>query len=230
MIHRTIRFCSGSDKVECFADDEATVRGLLPIIDTVTSSVEIKRSTYKRVHLFPKVDPRFIIKEHVYRFRPFRRGKARLEFSHSLKIAAMGVRIIPYIAMVKSEHSAFLIARYHKELKKLDEICMDDGTISRYASFCREVLMKGIFQYDFNPTNILIDNDKNMYLCDFEKVAYKKPTLNRICWVLARLSRYDKITKDQKMLFVKEFFRESVWNDLGFIIKKIENIKSRYGY
>lgn len=219
----------GSVWVYAKDDSIGLLKDLIPLEPLLKQGRLVKKSTYKSIFLISANTGKYLVKEHS-RKRMLRPNKAIVEYMNSLKVGGKGIDIIPFKGVIVCGKKGYLISPYIEGVKKLSDVQVTKELIKRYASFCRKVLFAGVFQYDFNPTNVLLDGSGRFYLCDFEHISFKPPFYGRICWVLARLSRYNGVSPVEKLYFLKQFFEKSNKEALSFIAREIDSIRRKYGY
>ncbi|MBI4244135.1 MAG: hypothetical protein HY606_08615 [Planctomycetes bacterium] len=214
-------------KLICTDENAGLLKNFMPIQATLKDSVRVKESTYKRIYIFPRIKQNFMIKEHL-RKRLFKRNKAMVEYLNSMKILEKGINITPFRGVILFDGKGYLISDYDKNCIRLSESRFSRKLVEKYAVFCKDILEKGIFQYDFNPTNVLVDNAEKLYLCDFEHIKFQRPSLGKICWVLARLSRYNGVLDHYKLIFLRKFFGDIDKNELKVRLDRILKLRKKW--
>ena len=179
-------------------------------------------------------------------FRTLSSGaKADHEFSMSQKLVSAGIPSVPLIARGSRSEEAILLMEKMEGWVDLQTILLDPERspqeirerILRYGRFARRLHDAGIWQHDFNPTNILASVDPKepeLKLIDFERMTWSRSLSvgdrNRS---LAKMNRIPRLSQTDRMRFLRaymegqeESFRKTVREIVMLYQKKIaEDVK-----
>ncbi len=167
-------------------------------------------------------------------------AKADHEFSMSQKLVSEGIPSVPLIARGSRSEEAILLMEKMEGWTDLQRILLDPERppqeirewISRYGRFARRLHDAGIWQHDFNPTNILASIDPKepeLKLIDFERMSWSRSLSagdrNRS---LAKMNRIPRLSQTDRMRFLRaymvgqeKFFRKTVRKIVSLYQKKV---------
>src|SRR6185295_18024360 len=100
-------------------------------------------------------------------------SRARHEWEHSLEVHRLGIPQAPVVAMREGGDETWVAIEKLDDWAHLQATLLASADRRRlcvdYGRFCRRLHEAGIWQYDFNPTNVLV-KDGEFKLIDFERM------------------------------------------------------------
>lgn len=176
----------------------------------------IKDFRWKRTLLYPAGGRSYFIK--IYKVPGWGKriknlllgSRARREWELSLEVQRLGIPQAPAIAMREGGDETWVA------IEKLDDWAQLQATLFAaadrrrlcvdYGRFCRRLHEAGIWQYDFNPTNVLV-KDGEFKLIDFErmKVYPAAVPLGARLQSLAKMNRVSSISRTDRLRFLKGY-------------------------
>jgi tRNA A-37 threonylcarbamoyl transferase component Bud32 len=141
-------------------------------------------------------------------------SRARHEFEMSIRLERRGIPMVPIVAMKDSGNPRWVAVEKLEDWRQLEEILLSPSTepgarrrlALEYGKFARRLLDQGIWQYDFNPTNVLTKEDR-FRLIDFERLKVTGrpvPTGERI-YLLAKMNRIPNLSRTDRLRFLKGY-------------------------
>jgi tRNA A-37 threonylcarbamoyl transferase component Bud32 len=138
-------------------------------------------------------------------------SKATREFRVSLELQRRGLPAVPLVAMRETGDLRWVACEKLEGWEQLQGVLLSDATAAsrrrdlcrRYGLFARRLHDAGVWQYDFNPSNILVRN-REMLLIDFERARVRNralPESERLYFV-AKMNRLPKLSRTDRLRFL----------------------------
>lgn len=203
-------------------------------VDLIRAGRKIHAGKIKTRYFFDFFGAKYNAKEYENSF--FRTNRAKREFETVLKVAKLGVKV--KLPAIHVECTDFGIVAYEflQDWSPASEYLSQKGlpsakrikVIVELARFFRDILEAGVYQYDMNPTNVIIKENKwtlKFKLVDFERVETKSISSSDIIDIIGRMGRFPHASQLEKMRFVKAFFFGLSDSEVK---KKFYQIQERY--
>lgn len=140
--------------------------------------------------------------------------KAAHEAAVSIRAVRAGIPCAPVIAAGEREAGSVSVVERVDGARQLQELLLAPETPRRlrrkllvdYGRFARRVQDAGLRQYDFNPTNVIMDGPR-MLLIDFERARFlgrPLPERERLRLV-AKMNRVPGLSKTDRLRFLKGY-------------------------
>jgi GT2 family glycosyltransferase/tRNA A-37 threonylcarbamoyl transferase component Bud32 len=141
-------------------------------------------------------------------------SRARHEFAMSIQLERRGIACVPIVAMKDSGNPRWVAVEKLEDWRELEEVLLSPSTPAperrrlafEYGKFARRLLDQGIWQYDFNPTNVLT-REGRFRLIDFERLKVLErpvPRAQRI-YLLAKMNRIRELSRTDRLRFLKGY-------------------------
>lgn len=176
----------------------------------------IKDLNWKRTLLYPAGGRTYYIK--IYKVPTFAKriknlllgSRAAHEWTMSQAVHELGIPQAPIVAVRETGDETWVAVEKLDGWAQLQETILAAADRRRlcleYGRFARRLHDVGIWQYDFNPTNILV-KDGEFRLIDFERMRiYPRavPTAERM-QSLAKMNRIPAVSKTDRLRFLKGY-------------------------
>jgi GT2 family glycosyltransferase len=141
------------------------------------------------------------------------RARHELEMSHGVHLR--GIPQAPVVAMREGGGEDWVAIEKLEGWAQLQATLLASSDRRRlcaaYGRFARRLHDAGIWQYDFNPTNILV-KDGELLLIDFERMKlYPKPVpADARLQSLAKMNRIPSISRSDRLRFLKAYLGSAV--------------------
>lgn len=140
---------------------------------------------------------------------------ARREFKGLVAAADRGVPVLEPMAAHLTVRGGVLVFEDLREFRRLDQVLADTrprrDLIRAYARFCRLVHDAGVWQDDFNPTNVLYHAGR-FVLIDFERAKVKRAlSPSERYKMLAGMNRITGFTRSERLLFLRTYLGAGEW-------------------
>lgn len=164
----------------------------------------------------------------------FSANLARREFRGLVAAAERGVPVLEPMAVRLTMHGGILVFEDLREFRRLDQVLAQTrdrrDLIRAYARFCRQVHDAGVWQDDFNPTNVLYHAGR-FVLVDFERAKVKRS----ISWterfeMLAGMNRMPGFTRSERLLFLRTYLGDGRWKGPAreILRRTVERLEARW--
>ncbi len=141
-------------------------------------------------------------------------SRADHELRMCMGILERGIPTAPVVAVGERNPGSCVVFEQLPDWSQLQEVLLSDATpaprrrslLRAYGRFARWVQDLGVWQYDFNPTNVLV-KDGEFKLIDFERMKLRPralPARERI-YLLAKMNRIGKLSRADRMRFLKGY-------------------------
>jgi len=138
-------------------------------------------------------------------------SKAGHEFEVSLELQRRGIPAVRVVAVKESGDPRWVACEKLEGWDQLQAVLLSDQTPAgfrrrlcfQYGMFARRLQDAGVWQYDFNPSNVLV-RDRELTLIDFERVEIRPRALNEgdRFYLLAKMNRLPKLSRTDRMRFL----------------------------
>ncbi len=141
-------------------------------------------------------------------------SKATREFEVSRELQRRGIPIVPVLAVREAGDLRWVAFEKLDGWEQLQAALLSDATPAarrrrlcfEYGKFARRLQDAGVWQYDFNPSNVMV-RDLGMRMIDFERVDVRcraLPVEDRL-YLLAKMNRIQKLSKTDRLRFLKGY-------------------------
>lgn len=141
-------------------------------------------------------------------------SRADHELAMCRGILDRGIPTVPVVAVGERDPGSCVVFEQLDDWAQLQEVLLSEATpaarrrslLRAYGRFARWVQDLGVWQYDFNPTNVLV-KDSSFKLIDFERVKLRArplPASARIP-LLARMNRVGRLSRTDRLRFLKGY-------------------------
>ncbi len=144
---------------------------------------------------------------------------AALELKRCGIVRRLGIPTVPVQAAGERQYESWVAFEKLPGAQTLQQALLADADdpkrrwelLFRYGKFARRLHDAGITQYDFNPTNVLLDRGE-MRLIDFEKLkVYGGPVPRRArLRALAKMNRIPRLTRTDRLRFLNGYLHAHV--------------------
>jgi tRNA A-37 threonylcarbamoyl transferase component Bud32 len=141
-------------------------------------------------------------------------SKARKEFEVSLELQRRGIPAVRIVAMKDSGDRRWIACEKLDGGEQLQAVLLSEATpparrrrlCFEYGKFARHLQESGVWQYDFNPTNVLV-RDPEMLLIDFERVRVRGRALpaEERMYLLSKMNRLRGVSRTDRWRFLKGY-------------------------
>lgn len=138
-------------------------------------------------------------------------SKALAELRRCVEVLDRGVPTVPILAAGESRDESCVVFPRLERWSQLQETLLSTDDASRrallfeYGRFARRVHDAGIWQYDFNPTNVLV-RGVEFKLIDFEKTKVKERLSAATRYrSLAKMNRVPQLSRPDRLRFLKGY-------------------------
>jgi tRNA A-37 threonylcarbamoyl transferase component Bud32 len=138
-------------------------------------------------------------------------SRARHEFEVSLELQRRGIPAVRVVAMKESGDPRWVACEKLEGWDQLQAVLLSDQTPAavrrrlcfHYGTFARRLQDAGVWQYDFNPSNVLV-RDGEMTLIDFERVEVRSRALEEgdRLYLLAKMNRIQRLSRTDRLRFL----------------------------
>jgi GT2 family glycosyltransferase/tRNA A-37 threonylcarbamoyl transferase component Bud32 len=145
-------------------------------------------------------------------------SKGAREAGVSTKAADAGLPCAPVVGYGERDLGSVTVVERIDGARQLQELLLAPETPRRlrrkllldYGRFARRVQDAGLWQYDFNPTNVLMDGPR-MLLIDFERARFKGRPLpeGRRLRLVAKMNRGPGLGRTDRLRFLKGYLDSS---------------------
>ncbi len=144
---------------------------------------------------------------------------AEHEFLMSSRLQEAGIPTVPIIALGIRPGEALIVMEKISGWTDLQKILLDSerpfleirDRLQEYGQFARRLHDAGVWQHDFNPTNILAPLDPaagNLKVIDFERMKLKKSiSLRDRHRSLAKMNRIPELSSTDRMRFLRGYLK-----------------------
>jgi tRNA A-37 threonylcarbamoyl transferase component Bud32 len=144
-------------------------------------------------------------------------SRAEHEFRMNLKLVEAGIQTVPIVAFGTSLGSDLVVMEKMKGWTDLQRILLDGSRsfpeirerIRAYGRFARRLHDAGVWQHDFNPTNILTPLDpagRELKVIDFERMKWKSSiSAGERHRSLAKMNRIPRLGRTDRMRFLRAY-------------------------
>jgi GT2 family glycosyltransferase/tRNA A-37 threonylcarbamoyl transferase component Bud32 len=146
-------------------------------------------------------------------------SKARHEFERSLDLERRGIPAVRIVAMKDSGDLRWVASEKLEGWEQLQSVLLSEATPAArrrrlcfdYGKFARRLHDAGVWQYDFNPSNVLV-RDREMLLIDFERVKMRPRALpaEERYYLLAKMNRLTDLSRTDRRRFLKGYLAAHV--------------------
>ncbi|HZE98779.1 MAG TPA: glycosyltransferase [Planctomycetota bacterium] len=176
----------------------------------------IKDLTWKRTQLYSAVGRTYYVKIYKVpgwgkRIKNFLLGsRAAREWEMSRGVHVRGIPQAPVIALRESMDETWIAVEKLDDWAQLQETLLglaDRRRLCReYGRFARRLHESGIWQYDFNPTNVLV-RDGRFRLIDFERMELTEKAVSRDRRLrsLAKMNRIPALSRTDRLRFLRGY-------------------------
>lgn len=203
-------------------------------VDLIRAGRKIHAGKIKTRYFFEFFGTKYNAKEYANSF--FRTSRAKREFETVLRVAKLGVKVKMPVIHIECRDYGIVAYEFLEDWVPASEYLAQKDlppakrikVIVELARFFRNVLEAGVYQYDMNPTNVIIKENKwtlKFKLVDFERVEIKSISSSEIIDIIGRMARFPYASQLEKMRFVKAFFFGLSDSELK---KKFYQIQERY--
>lgn len=141
-------------------------------------------------------------------------SKAAHEASVSREVVRVGLPCAPIAAWGERNYGSAAVVEKIDGARDLQDVLLSPATpdrlrrllLVRYGRFARRLQDAGLRQYDFNPTNILLDGPQ-LLLIDFERAAFTGrplPEAERLRLV-AKMNRIPRLSRTDRLRFLRGY-------------------------
>lgn len=141
-------------------------------------------------------------------------SKASHEAKVSIAAVRAGLPCAPVVAHGEREAGSVAVVERIDGARQLQELLLAPETPRRlrrkllllYGRFARRLQDAGLWQYDFNPSNILMDGSR-MLLIDFERAKFRGRALpeSERLRLVAKMNRLPGLSKTDRLRFLKGY-------------------------
>ena len=141
-------------------------------------------------------------------------SRATSEASVSVAVVRAGIPCAPVVACGEREMGSAAVVERIDGARSLQDVLLDPATparlrrllLLRYGRFARLLQDRGVWQYDFNPTNILLDGSSMLFI-DFERAQYRgRPLAEAVRLPLvAKMNRIPLLSKTDRLRFLRGY-------------------------
>ena len=138
-------------------------------------------------------------------------SKAAREFAVSREIVRAGIPCAPIVAWGDRAYGSAAVVEKVCGAATLQDVLLSDPARRRrlaflYGRFARRLQDAGVYQYDFNPTNVLAVGER-LLLIDFERAAYRGRPLaeSERLELVAKIDRIPVLSRADRLRFVKGY-------------------------
>lgn len=182
----------------------------------------LKRGKHKSLYLLSAGDTAYFVKEYVS-LPPARWWQAGREARLMRRVALRGVPVLLPDAVQSFRTRGWLAFRRLVGAERLQVILETTwrfaerrAILLEYARFCRKVHDAGVYQYDFNPTNVLRTPDGRLFQIDFERASLRKHIPWRIrLEQLAGLNRFPGASGSERLFFLRSYLGSGNWKPIA---------------
>lgn len=140
---------------------------------------------------------------------------AKREFKGLVTAAERGVPVLEPMAAHITVRGGVLVFEDLREFQRLDQALAETPSrrelIRAYARFCRLVHDGGVWQDDFNPTNVLYHAGR-FVLIDFERAKVKRAlSPSERYEMLAGMNRITGFSHSERLLFLRTYLGGDEW-------------------
>lgn len=144
-------------------------------------------------------------------------AKAEHEFHMSLRLVEAGIPTVPLIALGDRPEEGLVVMEKLEGWTDLQKILLDPDRLPAeirdrircYGRFARRLHDAGIWQQDFNPTNILASTtagEHELKLIDFERMKWKRSlSTGERYRSLAKMNRIPRLSRTDRMRFLRAY-------------------------
>lgn len=140
--------------------------------------------------------------------------KAGRELRNNAELLRRGIPVVPLAAVKDQGGEHWVATEKLSDWAELQQVLLSDETDARrrrtllfqYGKFARRLQDAGVWQYDFNPTNILV-REEEFRLIDFEWIRMKRGPLGRSARMVlvAKMNRIPKLSRPDRLRFLKGY-------------------------
>ncbi len=141
-------------------------------------------------------------------------SKARRELDASIELERRGIPAVRVVAMRDSGDPRWVACEKLEGWAQLQETLLSEATppavrrrlCVEYGRFARLLQDRGVWQYDFNPSNVLL-RDPELLLIDFERVKLKGralPEPERL-YLLGKMNRLPRLSRTDRLRFLRGY-------------------------
>ncbi len=151
-----------------------------------------------------------------------RKLKSLLGFSRAAREAAVSVAAVragipcaPVVAVGERDFGSAVVVERIDGARDLQDVLLDPATplrlrrllLVRYGRFARRLQDAGLWQYDFNPTNVLLDGSRMLFI-DFERAKFAGRPLPEAARLplIAKMNRIAGLSKTDRLRFLRGYF------------------------
>lgn len=141
-------------------------------------------------------------------------SKARHEFEVSRDLERRGIPAVRVVAMRDSGDPRWVACEKLEGWEQLQAVLLSEATppsrrrrlCRGYGAFARRLHDAGVWQYDFNPSNVLVRDD-GMLLIDFERVQVRGRAIRESerMYLLAKMNRIPRLSRTDRFRFLKGY-------------------------
>jgi GT2 family glycosyltransferase len=145
-------------------------------------------------------------------------SRAQHELRMCQGILERGIPTAPVVAVGERDQGSCVVFERLADWVQLQEALLSPETSPRirrrlafdYGRFARRVLDLGVWQFDFNPTNVLV-KDGSFKLIDFErmKLGPRPVGASERTYLLAKMNRIAGVTRTDRWRFLRGFLQAS---------------------
>jgi hypothetical protein len=161
--------------------------------------------------------------------------KSFSELKRYLEISSRGIDTITVTAACLCKGEDFLIFEELRGWQPLDEflkechqVRLKNTILYKYGEFARKIHDACVFQYDFDPNNIMVNPDNMSFkLIDCERVSFPAViSLKKRLKCLAKSNRFEDATFTDRIRFLRGYFKKDSVKREEFkgIIKKLNEL------
>lgn len=190
--------------------------------EALSGAVPLKDRRAKAMYECTIQGRRYFVK--VYRNRGFfyrliRGPRALKELVLSKGLIERGISTVPVCAAGESKRQAIVVMEHWEGWMSLQNVMLSRTLSARgrrrlffeYGVFCRKVHDAGVWQYDFNPSNVLVrlnSGSPEFVLVDLEQVRFRRIFSSERQRLLAKINRLKGPTRTDRLRFLKGYLKE----------------------
>jgi len=157
-------------------------------------------------------------------------SRARHELRMYLGVERRRIPTVPLAAVAERGAEGFVICRKLEGWRSVEEALLDPATPSGvrrkladdYGRFARRLHDAGVWQYDFNPSNVLVDPKRphDLRVIDFEKMKLlRSVSLESRLRSMAKINRVPRLSRSDRLRFFRSYFHDR--DDLRDLLRRL---------
>lgn len=166
-------------------------------------------------------------------------SRARHELRMYLGVVKRGLPTVPVAAVGERGAESYVVCAKLEGWRSLEQVLLDPATapslrrklLELYGRFARRLHDEGVWQYDFNASNILVDpgRPEDLRVIDFEKMKLGRVGEASRIRTLAKMNRIPRLTRADRLRFFRAYYsdREDVRGLVARTAAQIERQRKR---